>query len=43
MGFGVKKKRKCLELAGIPKLEECLHALADWSSANGLSINEGKN
>ena len=26
----------------IPKLEECLHAIADWSSANGLSINEGK-
>ena len=26
----------------IPKLEECLHAIADWSSAIGLSINEGK-
>ena len=23
-------------------VEECLHAIADWSSLNGLSINEGK-
>ena len=27
----------------IPKLEECSHAIiADWSSVNGLSINEGQ-
>jgi len=26
----------------IPKLEECLHEIADWSSKNDLSINEGK-
>ena len=26
----------------IPKLEECLHKIANWSSKNDLSINEGK-